>query len=117
MEAEGGVDSFFEDFAPFLINPTKKDGSVYAIPHEGDTFLLYVNKRLWEEAGLDPVNNPPKTFEELKQANFQLTDKSKTSTRFLYTPQLLGYNLGSMQMVLDILMKITLRPILIRQKG
>ncbi len=86
LEAEGGVDSFFEDFAPFLINPTKKDGSVYAIPHEGDTFLLYVNKRLWEEAGLDPVNNPPKTFEELKQANFQLTDKSKNQYAFSLYP-------------------------------
>ncbi len=82
MEAEGGIEAFYADFAQFLVGPAISDGHAYAIPHEGDSFLLYLNRAMWEEAGLDPVNNPPKTFEELKAANAKLTDPSKNQYAF-----------------------------------
>lgn len=82
LEAEGGIDAFYKDFSAYLIAPAMMDGHAYAVPHEGDSFLLYVNKRLWEEAGLDPVNNPPKTFEELRDANLKLTNASEGKYAF-----------------------------------
>jgi ABC-type glycerol-3-phosphate transport system substrate-binding protein len=57
------------------------NGSLYSIPHEGDAFVLFINTRLWKEAGLDP-ENPPKTFEQLKAANLKLTDSKKN--RYAY---------------------------------
>jgi ABC-type glycerol-3-phosphate transport system substrate-binding protein len=82
LEAEGGVDEFFSDFSAALVGPATMDGIVYAIPHEGDSFLLYVNKGRWEAVGLDPVNNPPQTFEELREANLLLTDAENNQYAF-----------------------------------
>lgn len=79
---EEGMDAFYADFAQFLVTPSIADGHAYAVPHEGDGFVLYVNKHMWEEAGLDPVNNPPKTFEELADANTKLTDPAKNQYAF-----------------------------------
>jgi multiple sugar transport system substrate-binding protein len=82
LETEGGIDAFYEDFSQYLVTPAIMDGHAYAVPHEGDSFLLYLNRSMWEEAGLDPVNNPPKTFEDLKEANLKLTDHSKNRYAF-----------------------------------
>ena len=57
-----------------------------AIPHEGDAFVLYVNTQLWEAAGLDPVNNPPETFEELREANLALTNTAENMYAFSMYP-------------------------------
>lgn len=45
-----------------------------AIPFSNSTILLYYNKGLFEEAGLDP-QNPPKTIEEMAEAVEKLTKK------------------------------------------
>ncbi len=82
LEAEGGIEAFYADFSQYLVIPAIKDDHAYAVPHEGDSFLLYVNKRLWSEAGLDPVNNPPKTFEELREANLKLTNAANNKYAF-----------------------------------
>jgi ABC-type glycerol-3-phosphate transport system substrate-binding protein len=68
-----GGQSYKDGFNDFLGKAVTFDGSWYAVPHEGDAFVLYVNTRLWEAAGLD-VKSPPKTFDELKAANQKLTD-------------------------------------------
>jgi len=43
-------------------------GGVYGIPWFGSTNVVYYNKELMEEAGLDP-ENPPSTWSELKAAS------------------------------------------------
>ncbi|MFQ3549145.1 MAG: extracellular solute-binding protein [Armatimonadota bacterium] len=47
-------------------------GKVYAIPNSTDARILYYNKTLFKEAGLDP-NKPPKTWEELLEYSKKLT--------------------------------------------
>lgn len=86
MEAEGGMDAFYADFSPYMVKPAIMDGVAYAVPHEGDAFLLYVNKGMWEAAGLDPVNNPPKTFEDLTAANLALTNAGANQYAFAMWP-------------------------------
>lgn len=71
--AEAGGQTYKDQFIDFLGKAVTVNGSWYGLPHEGDAFVLYVNTRLWEAAGLDP-KNPPTTFEELKAANQKLTD-------------------------------------------
>ena len=81
MVAKAGGKAYKDQFSDFLINAMTFGGSLYAIPHEGDAFVLYINTRLWKEAGLDP-DKPPKTFEELRAANLKLTDSKKN--RYAY---------------------------------
>ncbi|UNC93751.1 extracellular solute-binding protein [Candidatus Contubernalis alkaliaceticus] len=51
----------------------ESDGNFYSLPFIGNTWSLYINREHFEEAGLDPVNDAPKTWEELKIVAEQLT--------------------------------------------
>jgi multiple sugar transport system substrate-binding protein len=57
-----GVDS--ARFYPFTWEQTVYEGESYGIPFETDVRVLFYNKTLFEQAGLDP-NDPPETWEEL----------------------------------------------------
>ena len=78
---EAGGQEYKDLFSDFLINAVTFDGDLYCIPHEGDAFVLYINTRLWEAAGLDP-DNPPTTFEELREANLALTNAAENRYAF-----------------------------------
>jgi multiple sugar transport system substrate-binding protein len=43
------------------------EGDTYGIPHETDVSVLFYNKTLFAQAGLDP-NNPPRTWSEVEEA-------------------------------------------------
>jgi multiple sugar transport system substrate-binding protein len=49
------------------------DGKIYSIPMEFNTFSLFVNKKAFAEAGLDPVKDAPKTWDELAEIAKKLT--------------------------------------------
>lgn len=55
---------FLDDFYPSVIDAMKIDGKAYALPAYVSPFLLYYNKDLFAQAGLDP-NTPPKTYDEM----------------------------------------------------
>lgn len=52
------------------------DGKLYSMPFNTSNPILYYNKNLFKDAGLDP-ENPPKTFEELKAAADAISKKGK----------------------------------------
>lgn len=52
------------------------ESKVYAIPNSTDDRILFYNKTLFREAGLDP-NRPPRTWEELLDCAKKLTKKDK----------------------------------------
>ncbi|MEA4909612.1 MAG: ABC transporter substrate-binding protein [Chloroflexi bacterium] len=79
---QAGGDEFLGDFTQYMTDVATVDGQVYAIPHEGDAFVLFLNKGMWEAAGLDPVNNPPSDMEALKAANLALTDAAANQYAF-----------------------------------
>jgi len=54
-----------------IVNMTFQD-QIWGLPSGVDTRMLYFNKRLFEEAGLDP-NRPPRTWEELLYYSERLT--------------------------------------------
>ena len=59
-------DSFdTSDFYPFTWEQTQYEGASYGIPHETDVRVLFYNKTLFQQAGLDP-NDPPETWEEIE---------------------------------------------------
>ncbi len=51
----------------------EKDGNYYALPYTGNTWSLFINREHFKEAGLDPVKNAPKTWEEVADVAQKLT--------------------------------------------
>ncbi|POZ92909.1 ABC transporter substrate-binding protein [Petrotoga halophila] len=66
-----------------ILNYYKVDGKLYSMPFNSSTALLYYNKTLFEEAGLDP-NRPPQTYEELLEYSRILTKKDSSGTTVQY---------------------------------
>jgi multiple sugar transport system substrate-binding protein len=56
-----------ERFYPFTWEQAQYEGETYGIPFETDVRVLFYNKTLFEQAGLDP-NAPPETWEEVLEA-------------------------------------------------
>ncbi|MEZ0070250.1 multiple sugar transport system substrate-binding protein [Streptacidiphilus sp. MAP12-20] len=54
---------FKDSVAPSHIKAATKDGKLYAVPHALDLSVLFYNKALYKQAGLDPAK-PPTTMAE-----------------------------------------------------
>lgn len=55
---------FLNDYYPNILEAHSVDGSVYGAPLYVSPFVLFYNKDLFTQAGLDP-EKPPKTYDEL----------------------------------------------------
>lgn len=53
-----------KDFFPAFVEDTQTGGKTYSIPFQRSTIVLYYNKEMFKEAGLDP-EQPPKTWDDL----------------------------------------------------
>ena len=51
-------------FLPQVLNYYRVKGKLYSMPFNSSNPILYYNKTLFKEAGLDP-DNPPQTFEDI----------------------------------------------------
>jgi len=58
---------YAKDFSPSHASVTTFDGRTYGVPFTGDASVLFYNKTLFAEAGLDP-EDPPTTHEEIRAA-------------------------------------------------
>lgn len=56
-----------------ILNYYTLDGQLYSMPFNASNAVMYYNKDLFEEAGLDP-ENPPATFAEVVDAAEKLTE-------------------------------------------
>ncbi len=72
-----GMDS--SQFWPFTWQEATYEGEVYGIPFETDLRVLFWNKQLFQEAGLDP-NSPPETWDELLEYADKLDVKNEDGT-------------------------------------
>jgi multiple sugar transport system substrate-binding protein len=54
-----------DQFYNWAWDQTLYEGNTYGIPHETDVTVLFYNKNLFEQAGLDP-NKPPTTWQEVQ---------------------------------------------------
>jgi len=60
------------DIYPAMLAQGERQGKLYSLPWGTDTYGLYWNKDLFEEAGLDP-EKPPQTLEEMAEYADKLT--------------------------------------------
>lgn len=61
-------------FYPAFMMNSRTGGKTWGVPFQRSTVVMYYNKDLFKEAGLDP-NKPPRTWAELKDAATKLTKK------------------------------------------
>lgn len=55
---------YIADIYPNLLNDMKSNNKLYAVPWIVSPYVLFYNKELFKQAGLDP-NAPPKTYDEI----------------------------------------------------
>ncbi len=71
------ADAFVADFYPaFLANSVDETGAIWAIPFQRSTPILFYNKDIFREAGLDP-EQPPRNRDELLQFAEMLTTEDR----------------------------------------
>jgi ABC-type glycerol-3-phosphate transport system substrate-binding protein len=62
-----------EDFMPGFHNLMEYNGKTYLLPQDSNVYFMFINTELADAAGLDYVNNYPKTIEELTEWADKLT--------------------------------------------
>jgi multiple sugar transport system substrate-binding protein len=72
VKAGVNVKELKKGFFDFAIKEATFKGKLYAMPWDTDDRVLYYNKKLFKEAGLDP-NKPPRTIAELDAYAEKLT--------------------------------------------
>ena len=58
------TEEYLADFYPSVLESCKVGDEIYGLPMYISPFILYYNKDLFEQAGLDP-NTPPTTYDEM----------------------------------------------------
>jgi sn-glycerol 3-phosphate transport system substrate-binding protein len=71
------------DLEPNVLAYYTVNGKQYSMPFNTSTPILYYNKDMFKQAGLDP-ENPPKTFAEFTDAARKLTVKNADGTTAVY---------------------------------
>ncbi len=69
--------TYFEDAFPNVRQSGMYKGKVYGVTIGSDVYGLYVNAKLFREAGLDPDKDFPKTYEDLVELGMKLTKFDK----------------------------------------
>lgn len=64
--------AWLNGFYPALMANSHVEGKTWGIPFQRSTIVMYYNKDMFREAGLDP-NNPPRTWDEMVAAGKKLT--------------------------------------------
>lgn len=72
QEGKAYIDDFLEGF----MEDSYVDGKIFSIPFQRSTMVLYYNKDMFKEAGLDP-ETPPKTWEEMADYAQKLTNDDR----------------------------------------
>jgi multiple sugar transport system substrate-binding protein len=70
-----GYASLEDVYAGYLegtLDPVTFDGNLYGIPLEVTNWVIFLNKNVFEDAGLDPEADYPKTWEEMMEVSERL---------------------------------------------
>src|SRR5699024_10110388 len=79
---ENSSEEYVDGFSDTLLNTLKVDGNIYSMPYSVGADLLFYNKEMFEEVGLDP-NNPPNDMEELLEYAEKLHHPDKNQAGFV----------------------------------
>ncbi len=66
--------AWLQGFYPAFMENSQTGGKTWGIPFQRSTIVLYYNKEMFKEAGLDP-NHPPATWKEMAEYAQKLTKR------------------------------------------
>ncbi|HET8999947.1 MAG TPA: extracellular solute-binding protein [bacterium] len=69
------VDGVVALYLPHVLDAITSGHSLYAVPDQLNAHSLYINNRVFRAAGLDPVKDAPKTWDDIARLNKVLTKK------------------------------------------
>jgi multiple sugar transport system substrate-binding protein len=61
-----------DDYNPGMIDPVTVEGKIYGLPLELTNWAIYLNKKIFRDAGLDPDKDWPKTWEDVMAVSEKL---------------------------------------------
>ncbi|MGH0053405.1 MAG: extracellular solute-binding protein [Sphaerochaetaceae bacterium] len=65
-------EDLLDTYVDGVLDTVTVDGEVYGLPLELTNWAIYVNKKVFRDAGLDPETDYPKTWEEMADVSEQL---------------------------------------------
>ena len=76
---EKSIDDLLQKhYIPGTMTSLMDEGKLYGIPNQMNAFSLFINNRLFKEAGLDPVKDAPKTWDDVAKLNQSLTKRNSS---------------------------------------
>ena len=72
---QSNVDGVLALYLPHVLDAITAGRSLYAVPDQLNAHSLYINNRMFRAAGLDPVKDAPKTWDDMVRLNKVLTKK------------------------------------------
>ena len=63
-------------YIPNVLDPVTVKGRIYGLPLELTNWCIYLNKKIFREAGLDPEKDYPKTWEDMMAVSEKLTQRN-----------------------------------------
>jgi multiple sugar transport system substrate-binding protein len=72
---ETSVDGVLKAYLPNVLSAMTDGGKLYGVPDQMNAHSLYLNNRLFREAGLDPAKDAPKTWDDVLKLNRVLTKR------------------------------------------
>lgn len=76
-------EEYLADFYPSVLDTFKIEGEIYGLPMYISPYVLYYNKDLFEQAGLDP-NSPPTTYDEMLECAEKLSKLTDANGNKVY---------------------------------
>ena len=64
-----------DKYAAGSIDPVMKDGEVYGLPLELTQWAIFLNKKVFRDAGLDPEKDYPKTWEDMVEVSKKIVKR------------------------------------------
>jgi multiple sugar transport system substrate-binding protein len=68
--------SFEDRYLPGMISPVVQKGKAYGIPLELTNWCVYLNKKIFRDAGLDPDKDYPKTWEDIMSVSEKIVQRN-----------------------------------------
>lgn len=69
----GSTEALLDAYLPNMLAPVHYEGELYGLPLELTNWSIFVNMNVFRDAGLDPLTDYPKTWEEMMEVADRLT--------------------------------------------
>lgn len=66
------VEEIAEQYVPGVLDPVIQEGKLYGLPLELTNWAIYLNRSIFEEAGLDPDTDYPRTWREMIEVSDEI---------------------------------------------